>query len=68
MHWAGKLQATGGNVPRISTFGIGPYTNHVFLKQLATTGRGFYDKAFTPGTIPPRTLHTPHPPEIAGVI
>lgn len=35
-------------LPRISTFGIGQYCNHYFLKQLATLGRGFFDVAFRP--------------------
>jgi len=37
------------NHPRISTFGIGTYCNHYFLKMLAFVGRGFYDKAMTAG-------------------
>jgi hypothetical protein len=34
--------------PRVFTFGIGPYCNHFFLKQLATIGRGLSDSAFRP--------------------
>ncbi|KAK9734443.1 hypothetical protein RND81_04G140100 [Saponaria officinalis] len=31
--------------PRISTFGIGSYCNHYFLRMLAQIGRGHYDAA-----------------------
>jgi len=37
--------------PRVSTFAIGPYCNHYFLKQLAVIGRGQFDVAFRPHTI-----------------
>lgn len=40
--------AVMGNVPRIFTFGIGPWCNHYFLKQLALQGRGMSDVAFRP--------------------
>ncbi len=30
--------AAKGMAPRVSTFGIGRFCNHFFLKQLATTG------------------------------
>lgn len=33
-------------LPRVCTFGIGPYCNHYALKQLATLGRGVFDVAF----------------------
>ncbi|CAD7696108.1 unnamed protein product [Ostreobium quekettii] len=39
------------SVPRVSTFAIGPYCNHFFLKQLAVIGRGMFDVAFTPFSI-----------------
>ena len=32
-------------LPRVSTFGIGPYCNHAFLKMLATVGKGQYNQA-----------------------
>ncbi len=38
-------------IPRLSTFAIGPYANHYFLKQLATYGRGAFDVAFRPHAI-----------------
>ncbi|KAG2498214.1 hypothetical protein HYH03_003965 [Edaphochlamys debaryana] len=38
-------------IPRICTFGIGPYCNHYFLKQLASYGRGAFDVAFRPHAI-----------------
>jgi hypothetical protein len=41
------LPSTNTIPPRIFTFGIGPYCNHYFLKQLATQGRGMFDVAFT---------------------
>eukprot|EP00210_Caulerpa_lentillifera_P006474 g6186.t1 len=37
--------------PRVSTFAIGPYCNHYFLKQLSTIGRGQFDVAFRPFAI-----------------
>ena len=40
-----------GPAPRLSTFAIGPYANHFFLKQLATYGRGAFDVAFRPHAI-----------------
>lgn len=45
-------------IPRICTFGIGPYCNHYFLKQLATYGRGAFDVAFRPHAI---QVGVPHP-------
>ena len=39
---------------RVWTFGIGQFCNHVFLKQLATEGRGMSDVAFTPARIQPQ--------------
>jgi len=38
-------------LPRITTFAIGQYANHYFLKQLATYGRGIFDVAFRPHSI-----------------
>ncbi len=43
--------APASGIPRICTFGIGPYCNHYFLKQLATYGRGAFDVAFRPHAI-----------------
>ncbi|KAI8464066.1 MAG: von Willebrand factor type A domain-containing protein, partial [Monoraphidium minutum] len=37
--------------PRVFTFGIGPYCNHYFLRQLAAVGRGMSDAALRPGAI-----------------
>uniref|UniRef100_A0A1D1Z528 Inter-alpha-trypsin inhibitor heavy chain H2 n=2 Tax=Anthurium amnicola TaxID=1678845 RepID=A0A1D1Z528_9ARAE len=37
--------------PRISTFGIGSYCNHYFLRMLATIGKGLYDAAFEADSI-----------------
>lgn len=42
---------SSGPAPRLSTFAIGPYANHFFLKQLATYGRGAFDVAFRPHAI-----------------
>ncbi|KIZ01619.1 hypothetical protein MNEG_6346 [Monoraphidium neglectum] len=39
--------------PRMFTFGIGPYCNHYFLKQLATIGRGMCGVALQPNAIKP---------------
>jgi len=38
-------------LPRLSTFAIGPYANHYFLKLLGTAGRGSFDVAFRPHSI-----------------
>ncbi|XP_065019194.1 uncharacterized protein LOC135645063 isoform X2 [Musa acuminata AAA Group] len=40
------LANKGHMSPRISTFGIGSYCNHYFLKMLASIGRGQYDAAY----------------------
>ncbi|XP_042444378.1 uncharacterized protein LOC122029457 [Zingiber officinale] len=45
------LANTGSVSPRISTFGIGLYCNHYFLKMLASIGRGQYDAAYDPDSI-----------------
>jgi hypothetical protein len=49
--WAMKMSKSkeSPNHPRVSTFGIGTYCNHYFLKMLAFVGRGFYDRAMTAG-------------------
>ncbi|KAJ4755351.1 inter-alpha-trypsin inhibitor heavy chain-like protein [Rhynchospora pubera] len=40
--------------PRISTFGIGLFCNHYFLRMLASIGRGHYDAAYDPDSIETR--------------
>ncbi|CAL9063682.1 uncharacterized protein LOC103987694 [Musa acuminata AAA Group] len=40
------LENSGSISPRISTFGVGSYCNHYFLKMLASIGRGQYDAAY----------------------
>ncbi|XP_031490840.1 uncharacterized protein LOC116257954 isoform X1 [Nymphaea colorata] len=45
------IRSMGLNSPRISTFGIGLYCNHYFLRLLAQIGRGHYDAAYKTGTI-----------------
>ncbi|ONK75104.1 uncharacterized protein A4U43_C03F13360 [Asparagus officinalis] len=37
--------------PRISTFGIGTYCNHYFLRMLSSIGRGQYEAACDPDSI-----------------
>jgi len=37
--------------PRVSTFAIGPFCNHYFLKQLSIIGRGVFDVAFRPTNV-----------------
>lgn len=44
----------GGQTTRTHTFGIGPYCNRYFLRQLATTGRGQTDSAWSTKTLCPR--------------
>ncbi|KAL9235503.1 hypothetical protein vseg_010256 [Gypsophila vaccaria] len=41
----------GSSSPRISTFGIGSYCNHYFLRMLAQIGRGHYDAAHDASSI-----------------
>ncbi|KAL9350572.1 hypothetical protein Peur_057827 [Populus x canadensis] len=42
----GYLTSGGSISPRISTFGIGTYCNHHFLRMLAQIGRGHFDTAY----------------------
>ncbi|KAK9131454.1 hypothetical protein Sjap_011941 [Stephania japonica] len=42
----GHITNRGTISPRISTFGIGAYCNHYFLKMLSVIGRGCYDAAW----------------------
>lgn len=37
--------------PRLFTFGIGQWCNHLFLQQLASVGRGFYDASLNVDTL-----------------
>ncbi|WOL03906.1 inter-alpha-trypsin inhibitor heavy chain H3-like [Canna indica] len=45
------LTKKGSLSPRISTFGIGSYCNHYFLKMLASIGRGQYAAAYDADSI-----------------
>eukprot|EP00262_Sarcandra_glabra_P016483 TRINITY_DN5394_c0_g2_i1.p1 TRINITY_DN5394_c0_g2~~TRINITY_DN5394_c0_g2_i1.p1 ORF type:complete len:674 (+),score=88.97 TRINITY_DN5394_c0_g2_i1:271-2022(+) len=45
------LKSRGSLSPRISTFGIGSYCNHYFLRMLASIGRGRYDAAYDSDSI-----------------
>ncbi|KAF3323444.1 inter alpha-trypsin inhibitor, heavy chain 4-like protein [Carex littledalei] len=53
-----NIQTTISNtksiVPRISTFGIGLFCNHYFLRMLASIGRGHYDAEYDPDSIESR--------------
>ncbi|KAL6878213.1 hypothetical protein ACP4OV_012383 [Aristida adscensionis] len=46
-----QLMNRGSKSPRISTFGLGLYCNHYFLRMLASIGRGHYSAAFDTGLI-----------------
>ncbi|XP_062187035.1 uncharacterized protein LOC133890600 isoform X2 [Phragmites australis] len=46
----------GSRSPRISTFGLGSYCNHYFLRMLASIGKGHYDAALETGSIESRML------------
>uniref|UniRef100_A0A0D9VV52 VWFA domain-containing protein n=1 Tax=Leersia perrieri TaxID=77586 RepID=A0A0D9VV52_9ORYZ len=46
-----QITTTGSKSPRISTFGLGSYCNHYFLRMLANIGKGHYDAAFDTGSI-----------------
>uniref|UniRef100_A0A0E0KEX1 VWFA domain-containing protein n=1 Tax=Oryza punctata TaxID=4537 RepID=A0A0E0KEX1_ORYPU len=46
-----QLATRGSKSPRISTFGLGSYCNHYFLRMLASIGKGHYDAAFDTGSI-----------------
>ncbi|XP_077236398.1 uncharacterized protein LOC143877948 isoform X2 [Tasmannia lanceolata] len=45
------MASRGHMSPRISTFGIGSYCNHYFLRMLALIGRGQYDAAYDADSI-----------------
>ncbi|KAL6855884.1 hypothetical protein ACP4OV_018686 [Aristida adscensionis] len=51
-----ELINRGPKSPRISTFGLGSYCNHYFLRMLASIGKGHYDAAFETGSIESRML------------
>lgn len=51
-----QLTNKGSISPRISTFGLGSYCNHYFLRMLASIGKGHYDAAFDTGSIEGRML------------
>ncbi|XP_057977482.1 uncharacterized protein LOC131164366 isoform X2 [Malania oleifera] len=55
-----KVRFTGeGSIcPRISTFGIGSYCNHYFLRMLAQIGRGYYDAAYDVALLANITIDT----------
>ncbi|KAK3127685.1 hypothetical protein QOZ80_7AG0576960 [Eleusine coracana subsp. coracana] len=46
-----ELINRGSKAPRISTFGLGSYCNHYFLRMLASIGKGHYDSALETGLI-----------------
>ncbi|KAF8728945.1 hypothetical protein HU200_018246 [Digitaria exilis] len=46
-----QLMNRGSKSPRISTFGLGSYCNHYFLRILASIGKGHYAAAFDTGSI-----------------
>ncbi|KAL9228500.1 hypothetical protein vseg_004076 [Gypsophila vaccaria] len=46
-----SMNKKGSPLPRISTFGIGSYCNHYFLRMLAQIGRGHYDAAYDADSI-----------------
>ncbi|KAL6656951.1 hypothetical protein ACP70R_004731 [Stipagrostis hirtigluma subsp. patula] len=51
-----ELVNRGSKSPRISTFGLGSYCNHYFLRMLASLGKGHYDAALDTGSIESRIL------------
>ncbi|GJN31738.1 hypothetical protein PR202_gb20174 [Eleusine coracana subsp. coracana] len=51
-----QLMSRGSKSPRISTFGLGSYCNHYFLRMLASIGKGHYDAAFDTGSIESKML------------
>nr|XP_029123844.1 von Willebrand factor A domain-containing protein DDB_G0292740 isoform X2 [Elaeis guineensis] len=44
----------GSMSPRISTFGVGSYCNHYFLRMLSSISKGQYDAAYDPDLIESR--------------
>ncbi|KAG8099381.1 hypothetical protein GUJ93_ZPchr0013g35406 [Zizania palustris] len=51
-----ELISRGSKSPRISTFGLGLYCNHYFLRMLASIGKGHYDAALETGSIQSQIL------------
>ncbi|TVT97733.1 hypothetical protein EJB05_57008 [Eragrostis curvula] len=51
-----ELNNRGSKSPRISTFGLGSYCNHYFLRMLASIGKGHYDSALETGAIESRIV------------
>ncbi|KAM0922262.1 hypothetical protein ACQ4PT_006221 [Festuca glaucescens] len=51
-----ELISRGSKSPRISTFGLGVYCNHYFLRMLASIGKGHYDAALETGSVESRIL------------
>ncbi|KAJ1296761.1 hypothetical protein BS78_01G327000 [Paspalum vaginatum] len=51
-----QLMKSGPRSPRISTFGLGSYCNHYFLRMLASIGKGHYAAALDTGSIEGRML------------
>nr|XP_034571989.1 inter alpha-trypsin inhibitor, heavy chain 4 isoform X2 [Setaria viridis] len=51
-----QLMNRGSKSPRISTFGLGSYCNHYFLRMLASIGKGHYAAAFDTGSIEGRLV------------
>uniref|UniRef100_A0ACD5WQM1 Uncharacterized protein n=1 Tax=Avena sativa TaxID=4498 RepID=A0ACD5WQM1_AVESA len=49
-----ELISRGSKSPRISTFGLGVYCNHYFLRMLASIGKGHYDAALETGSVESR--------------
>ncbi|CAM0906736.1 unnamed protein product [Alopecurus aequalis] len=52
-----ELISRGSKSPRISTFGLGLYCNHYFLRMLASIGKGHYDAALEIGSVESRILN-----------
>ncbi|XP_062215389.1 uncharacterized protein LOC133915962 [Phragmites australis] len=51
-----QLMSRGSKSPRISSFGLGSYCNHYFLRMLASIGKGHYDAALDTASIEVRML------------
>ncbi|CAL4914838.1 unnamed protein product [Urochloa decumbens] len=51
-----QLINRGSKSPRISTFGLGSYCNHYFLRMLASIGKGHYAAALDTGSIEGRMV------------
>ncbi|XP_039832733.1 uncharacterized protein LOC120693379 isoform X2 [Panicum virgatum] len=51
-----QLMNRGPKSPRVSTFGLGSYCNHYFLRMLASIGKGHYAAAFDTGSIEGRMV------------